>query len=134
MTRRHILTCLFMLALMPLSAKAFPPASPAGGNYLVLDGVDDYAVLDFKTFGILLPKGTDEFTVEAWVYPTTPPDRNIYATILSQQVRMDVAVAAEGRRDIKKGDLVLATQAHITVGRTPRKTHHNMGTTQAMNL
>ena len=117
MTHRHILTCLFMLAIMPLSAKAFPPASPAGGNYLVLDGIDDYAVLDFKTFGVLLPKGTDEFTVEAWVYPTTPlPNMDTHAIILSQQVRMDVAVAAEGRRDIKKGDLVLATQAHITVG------------------
>ena len=66
MGHRHILTCLFMLAIIPLNAKAFPPASPAGGNYLVLDGVDDYAVLDFKTFGVLLPKGTDEFTVEAW--------------------------------------------------------------------
>ena len=117
MTHRHILTCLFMLALMPLSAKAFPPASPAGGNYLVLDGIDDYAVLDFKTFGILLPKGTDEFTVEAWVYPTTPlPNMDTHAIILSQQIRMNVAVAAEGWRDIKKGDLVLATQAHITVG------------------
>ncbi|MCY4569248.1 MAG: hypothetical protein OXD49_13170 [Candidatus Poribacteria bacterium] len=117
MTHRHILTCLFMLAIMPLSAKAFPPASPAGGNYLVLDGIDDYAVLDFKTFGVLLPKGTNEFTVEAWVYPTTPlPNMDTHAIILSQQVRMDVAVAAEGWRDIKKGDLVLATQAHITVG------------------
>ena len=113
---RHILTCLFMLALIPLSAKAFPPASPAGGNYLVLDGVDDYAVLDFKTFGVLLPKGTDEFTVEAWVYPTTPlPDMDTHAMILSQQVRMNVAVAADERRDIKKGDLVLAMQAYIDI-------------------
>ena len=117
MTHRHILTCLFLLAIIPLSAKAFPPASPAGGNYLVLDGVDDYAVLDFKTFGILLPKGTNEFTVEAWVYPTTPlPDMDTHAIILSQQVLMNVAVAADRWRDIKKGDLVLATQAHITVG------------------
>ena len=117
MTHQHILTCLFLLAIIPLSAKAFPPASPAGGNYLVLDGVDDYAVLDFKTFGILLPKGTDEFTVEAWVYPTTPlPDMDTHAIILSQQVLMNVAVAADRWRDIKKGDLVLATQAHITVG------------------
>ena len=117
MTHRHILTCLFLLAFIPLSTKAFPPASPAGGNYLVLDGVDDYAVLDFKTFGILLPKGTDEFTVEAWVYPTTPlPDMDTHAIILSQQVLMNVAVAADRWRDIKKGDLVLATQAHITVG------------------
>ena len=61
MIYRHILTCLILLALIPLSAKAFPPASPAGGNYLVLDGVDDYAVLDFKTHGVLFPKDTDEF-------------------------------------------------------------------------
>lgn len=57
MIHRQILTCLFLLALIPFSAKAFPPASPADGNYLVLDGVDDYAVLDFETFGILLPHG-----------------------------------------------------------------------------
>ena len=121
MTHRHILTYLFILALMPPSANAFPPASPAGGNYLVLDGIDDYAVLDFKTFGILLPKGTDEFTVEAWVYPTTPlPNMDTHAIILSQQIRMNVAVAADGWLDIKKGDLVLAMQAHIGGGRTTR--------------
>ena len=113
---RHILTCFLLIALIPLSAKAFPPASPAGGNYLVLDGVDDYAVLDFKTFGILLPKGTDEFTIEAWVHPTTPlPDMDTHAMILSQQVRINVAVAADGWRDIKKGDLVLAMQAYIDI-------------------
>ena len=128
MTHRHILTCLFLLALIPLSAKAFPPASPAGGNYLVLDGVDDYAVLDFKTFGILLPKGTDEFTVEAWVYPTTPPDENIYATILSQQVQIEVMSDNGKWEDIKKrinwqkGDLLLIVRAHITVGGKPATT------------
>ena len=115
MGHRPILTCLFMLAFIPLSAKAFPPASPAGGNYLVLDGVDDYAVLDFKTHGVLFPKDTDEFTVEAWVYPTTLPDIDTHAMILSQQVRMNVAVAASGWRDIKKGDLVLAMQAYINI-------------------
>ena len=117
MTYRHILTCLFLLALIPLSTEAFPPASPAGGNYLVLDSVDDYAVLDFKTFGVLLPKGTDEFTVEMWVYPTTLPEMDTHAMILSQQVRMNVAVAADGWQDIKKGDLVLAMQAHLNIRR-----------------
>lgn len=90
MTQRKILTCLFLLVLIPLSAVAFPPSSPAGGNYLTLDGEDDHAVLDFKTFDVLLPKNTDEFTVEAWVYPTTPPDKNTTAMILSQQVQMRV--------------------------------------------
>ena len=123
MTHRQILTYLFLLTLIPLSAKAFPPPSPAGGNYLVLDGidgVDDYAVLDFETFGILLPEGTDEFTVEAWVYPTTAPDKNITAMILSQQVRMRVVSDKnDGYQRIKKsidwqkGDLLLITDAHV---------------------
>ena len=120
MTHQRILICLFLLVILPLNVEAFPPASPAGGNYLVLDGVDDYAVLDFKTFGVLLPKGTDEFTVEAWVYPTTPPDLDTHAMILSQQVRMNVTVAVGGWLDIRNGDLVLATQAHIVGGRTTR--------------
>ena len=125
MTHRQILTCFFMIALIPLSAKAFPPASPAGGNYLVLDGVDDYAVLDFKIFGVLLPKGTGEFTVEAWVYPTTPPDGNIYAEILSQQLQMEVASDNGEWENVKKsidwqtGDLFLIFRSHITVGGKP---------------
>ena len=85
-----IFACLFLLVLIPLSAAAVPPPSPAGGNYLALDGVNDYAILDFETFGLLLPKGTDEWTFEAWIYPTELPDRNILPIILSQQVRMYV--------------------------------------------
>ena len=120
MRHRQILACLFLLALMPLSAKALPPPSPAGGNYLALDGVDDYAVLDFETFGLLLPEGTDEFTIEAWIYPTTPPADDIHAMILSQQVRMDVVNDVhdgwEGIRntiDWQKGDLFLRIQAYV---------------------
>ena len=120
MTQRQILTYLLLLTFIPLSANAFPPPSPAGGNYLVLDGVDDYAVLDFEAFGILLPEGTDEFTVEAWVYPTTAPDKNITAMILSQQVRMRVVSDEnDGYQRIKKsidwqkGDLLLITDAHV---------------------
>lgn len=120
MLYRQILTCLSLLILIPLSAIAFPPPSPAGGNYLVLDGVDDYAVLNFETFGVLLPEGTDEFTVEAWVYPTTPPDKNITAMILSQQVRIRV-VSDQHKAyqrlkktiDWRRGDLLLITDAHV---------------------
>ena len=85
-----IFTCLFLFVFIPLGAEAIPPASPAGGNYLALDGVDDHAVLDFETFGLLLPEGTDEWTFEAWIYPTTPPDQNIHAVVLSQQVKMNI--------------------------------------------
>ena len=82
-----IFACLFLLVFMPMRAEAIPPPSPAGGNYLVLDGVDDHAILDFETFGLLIPKDTDEFTFEAWIYPTTLPNQ-IDAVVLSQQVRI----------------------------------------------
>ena len=125
MIHRHILICLFLLTIIPLTAKAFPPASPAGGNYLVLDGVDDYAVLDFKTHGVFLPKGTEAFTVEAWIYPTTPPTGNVYAMILSQQVEMRVASDNGEWEEIKKGidwqtgDLFLIIRGHILVKGSP---------------
>ena len=132
MRHRQIFTCLFLLTFIPLSAKALPPRSPAGGNYLALDGVDDYAVLDFQTFGTLLPEGTDEFTIEAWIYPTTPPANDIHAMILSQQVRMDVVNDVhegwEGiRNNIKwqKGDVFLRIQAHVAVRGKVNDTPHS---------
>ena len=80
MIQRQMLTCLFLLAFIPLSANAFPPSSPAGGNYLVFDGVDDYAVLDFEAFGILLPEGTDEFIVEVFSFQGSVRDVFLSAT------------------------------------------------------
>ena len=121
-----ISACLFLLVLIPLSAKALPPPSPAGGNYLVLDGVDDYAVLDFETFGYLLPGGTNELTFEAWIYPTAPPDnKDTVLMILHQQVGM-VIVNNEGQFndlanalanalniDPPKGDLILQMNSYL---------------------
>ena len=130
MGHRQIFTCLFLLTFIPLSAKALPPPSPAGGNYLVLDGVDDYAVLDFETFGYLLPDGTDEFTFEAWIYPTTPPaNKDTVLVILHQQVDM-VILNNEGQfnelaknvlnTDPPKGDLILLMSSYLdgAFGRT----------------
>ena len=128
MRNRYLLTCLFLVTLMPLSAKTAPPPSPAGGNYLELDGVDDYAVLDFDTFGRLLPAGAEEFTVEAWIYPTKPPDsKDTSATILHQQVRMvidrdDSPWAPDAAKlnllniDPPKGDFILRMHAYIEGG------------------
>lgn len=120
MIYRQILVSLFLMTLIPLSTNAFPPPSPAGGNYLVLDGVDNHAVLDFETFGILLPEGTDEFTVEAWVYPTKHPDKHTTAAILSQQVQMTVVSDKHESYqqfkksiDWQKGDLLLIISAHV---------------------
>ena len=105
-----ILGCLFLLVLIPVRAEAVPPPSPAGGNYLALDGVDDHAVLDFETFGLLIPKDTAEFTFEAWIYPTELPDKNVNAIILSQQVRMHVW---DHDHD---GNLRLMGGAHVALG------------------
>ena len=145
MGHRQILTYLFLLALIPLSAKALPPPSPAGGNYLVLDGVDDYAVLDFETFGYLLPDGTDQLTFEAWIYPTTPPDnKSTSLTILHQQVRMIIVsdefqpllnnLANALNIEPPKGGLILLMSSYIegALGRTltfpiplaPNQWHH----------
>ena len=122
MIYRQLLVSL-LLILIPLSAKAFPPASPAGGNYLVLDGDDDHAVLDFETFGRPLPNGTEEFTVEAWVYPTTPPDKDTAGAILHQQVRMLIVndefqpllnnLANALNIEPPKGDLILLMSAYL---------------------
>ena len=96
----------FLLVLIPMRAEAVPPPSPAGGNYLVLDGVDDHAILDLETFGVLLPKGADKFTFEAWIYPTKLPNQ-IDAVILSQQVRLYF------RNLGPDGDFLLIGGAHL---------------------
>ena len=145
MGHRQIFTCLFLLTFIPLSAKALPPPSPAGGNYLILDGVDDYAVLDFETFGYLLPDGTDQLTFEAWIYPTTPPNnKDTSLTILHQQVRMRVVndefqpllnnLANALNIEPPKGDLILLMSSYLEgkFGRTisfpislvPNQWHH----------
>jgi len=121
MIYRQILACL-LLILIPLSAKAFPPASPAGGNYLVLDGVDDQAVLDFETFGRLLPDGAEEFTVEAWIYPTTST-ADTAGVVLHQQVEMRIVndefqpllnnLAKALNIKPPKGDLILLMNAYL---------------------
>ena len=113
-----IFTCLFLFVFIPLSAESVPPLSPAGGNYLVLDGVDDHAILDFETFGLLIPKDTDEWTFEAWVYPTTPPNKDIHAGVLIQQVMM--YIVTHDHREFAglvapEGHLLLTCSVHIAV-------------------
>ena len=112
-----IFTCLFLFVLMPMRAEAAPPPSPAGGNYLALDGVDDHAILDFEIFDFLIPKDTDEWTFEAWIYPTKLPDVNILPIILSQQVQMYVWTRGQ-HGDFRLMGTVLLDRAvgHAAVG------------------
>ena len=124
---QSICVCLFLLVFIPLCAESLPPPSPAGGNYLVLDGVDDHAILDFETFGLLIPKDADEFTFEAWVYPTTLPNRDVHTLVLSQQVMMAVTGhdhqgfgGVKAVLNLSKGDFMIQGLAHLArdVGHT----------------
>ena len=83
--------------------------------------------LDFETFGYLLPDGTNEFTFEAWVYPTTPPDnKDTLLTILHQQVGMVIVndefqpllnnLANVHNIDPPNGDLILLMNSYIDGG------------------
>ena len=115
----------FYPCLNSAKCQSVPTAFTRGGNYLVLDGVDDYAVLDFETFGMLLPEGADEFTIEAWIYPTTPPDEKTAATIVSQQMRIrvlsdefqalnNILQGLHNMERLPEGDVVLIMDAHLS--------------------
>ena len=109
--------------LLSVSVQAgVPEPSPAGGNYLALDGKDDYAVLDFSKFGVLFKEGTRDLTVEAWIYPTSKPEGNTIAVLFRQQVDIelygdDTPSYQEIKKRIgwKKGDLLLFMSAFINV-------------------
>jgi hypothetical protein len=82
----------FLMSIIPTFSHAvLPPLSPAGGNYLSLNGKDEYVTLDFGILGALFEKGTKELTVEAWIYPTLIPDKDNVAVILSQHVLIYIA-------------------------------------------
>ncbi|MBD3182108.1 hypothetical protein GF312_07440, partial [Candidatus Poribacteria bacterium] len=85
-----IITFLSVNIVFVWNAICQPIPSPAGGNYLVLDGMEDYAFLDFDRFDVLLEKGTKEFTVEVWIYPTSVPKDKV-SVVLSQQVVIQLA-------------------------------------------
>jgi len=111
---RFVCPIIILCACTPLLWGSF--RSPAGGNCLELDGKDDYAVLDFKTFGTLFEKRTRNLTVEAWVYPTTAPDKDEVGIILSQQVV--IYTTGPGNPwyqtfNPKKGDLLLSMIAYV---------------------
>ncbi|MBM3210638.1 LamG domain-containing protein [Candidatus Poribacteria bacterium] len=86
----------------------------------MLDGKDDYAALDFKTYGVLFKEGTNELTLEAWVYPTSPPDSDAIGIILSQQVVIYTAsyvnvnyIDLRNQMHWEKDDLLLVMYAYI---------------------
>lgn len=81
-TNFKLLLSVMLLLSWVVSVFSFEPS----GGVLLLDGEDDYAILPFAEHGYIIPEGTREFTVEAWVYPKTEPKEKDNDLILSQQV------------------------------------------------
>ena len=98
-----VLSAVLLLSLV-VPVFSFAPS----GGVLVLDGEDDYAILPFAEHGYILPRNTDEFTVEVWFYPKAevelePGKSNI---IMSQQVRFGLQVDNKCRGRIVEKDEV----------------------------
>jgi len=89
MIYRHILTSLFLLLLIPLSAKALPPPSPAGGGMLRLDKKHDFVATVKPWFP------DEEFqglTAEAWIYFEEPPELFDFWSIIGQEGRFGLVL------------------------------------------
>ena len=76
-----VLSAVLLLGLV-MPVFCFEPS----GGVLVLDGEDDYAILPLAEHGYIIPRNTEEFTVEVWFYPKTRPKEGEKDIILSQQV------------------------------------------------
>ena len=79
--RRFLLSAMLLFSLI-MPVFSFQPS----GGVLVLDGEDDYAILPLAEHGYIIPRNTDEFTVEMWFYPKAKPEPKELNIILSQQV------------------------------------------------
>ena len=89
MLYRHILTYLFALAFIPLSAKALPPPSPAGGGILRLDETHDFVA----TIEAWFPDEQFEgLTAEAWIYFEELPVRETFWSIIGQEGRFNLVI------------------------------------------
>ena len=87
MIYRKLFTCFFFLILIPLSAKALPPASPAGGGMLRLDETHDFLA---TVKGWFPNKEFKELTAEAWIYFEEPPGRLTFWSIIGQEGRFNL--------------------------------------------
>ena len=84
MTHQQLFTCFFLLILIPLSAKALPPPSPAGGGMLRLDEKHDFVA----TVETWFPDEEFEgLTAEAWIYFEEPPLPLSFWSIIGQEGR-----------------------------------------------
>ena len=89
MLHRKLFTCFFFLTLIPLSAKALPPPSPAGGGMLRLDEKHDFVATVEAWFP---DEQFEELTAEAWIYFEEPPQFSTFWTIIGQEGRFGLVL------------------------------------------
>ena len=123
MIYRRLLACLFFFLLISLSAKAWPPPSPAGGRMLRLNETDDFVGTGEAWF----PEGQFErLTVEAWVYLEELPERSTFWSIIGQEGRFTLIIHGNsgglGARARKQG----ANRPSIISGTKPVPTREWM--------
>ena len=93
MIQRIILICFFLLTLIPLSTKALPPPSPAGGGMLQLDRNHDFVA----TIEAWFPdEEFDGLTAEAWLYFEEPPKPLTFWSIFGQEGRFNLIIHGNG--------------------------------------
>ena len=111
-----LLSAVLLLGLLAIPVFSFQPS----GGVLMLDGEDDYAILPLADHGYIIPRNTDEFTVEVWFYSKTetepePGESNI---ILSQQVRFGLVPNNQCRDKINEQDQVCSYGFAFLEGKT----------------
>ena len=89
MLHRQIYTCLFFLILIPLSSKALPLPSPAGGGMLRLDETHDFVATTEAWFP---DEQFEGLTAEAWIYFENPPDLLSFWSIIGQEGRFNLVI------------------------------------------
>ncbi len=89
MIYRQVLAYLYVLAFIPLSVKALPPPSPAGGGMLKLDEKHDFVATPNAWFP---DEQFEGLTAEAWIYFENPPDPLTFWSIIGQEGRFNLVI------------------------------------------
>ncbi len=89
MIYRQILVYLLMVVFIPLSAKALPPPSPAGGGMLRLDEAHDFVATTNAWFP---DEQFEGLTAEAWIYFEEAPAPGSFWSIIGQEGRFNLVI------------------------------------------
>ena len=94
MIYQRIFICLVWLTLIPISIKALPLPSPAGGGMLQLDETHDFVATVKGWFPHERFKG---LTAEAWIYFEELPDRLTFWSIIGQEGRFNLIIGSTAK-------------------------------------